>query len=436
MKRVSLKKQIIISAGCTGVIIAILVGILTSGLIDRIYLSKKQDSLVGVFDEIINASKEGNIYDSNFADDFITICERANIACIVIKPTGRVILTTESNTIRISTHLYEALFLEQGRTIVSEDQYIILELTDRERDRNYLVLWGGLFDGNTVFMEIAMDSITNSLNYTKTLVFVFGIILIVFWILVSTIMTVNALREKNARLLEDIKIRDKNEIMRRELISNISHELKTPISLILGYSDGLLDESISDSREKREHYAEVIIDEADRMNNLISKLLELNEIEYGKQQVDMQNINLSRLVAEEIDSLLVLADNADVDIESYCNNEVMILTDEFLARQVIDNYITNAIKYSEYPNRVRVSVIEEGDRVRFVVFNTGVGIPEEELPKIWDKFYKIDKARTRELNSSGIGLSVVKAAAESLSCDYGVNNIEGGVEFYFTFKKP
>ena len=384
---------------------------------------------MGVFDEIIDASKEGNIYGSSFADEFITICERANIACIVIRPTGRVILTTESNTIRISTHLYEALFLEQGKTIASEDQYIILELTDTERDRNYLVLWGGLFDGNTVFMEIAMDSISNSLSYTKTLVFVFGIILIVLWIMVSTIMTVNTLREKNARLLEDIKLRDKNELMRRELISNISHELKTPISLILGYSDGLLDESISDSREKREHYAEVIIDEADRMNDLISKLLELNEIEYGKQQMDLKSIDLSKLVAEEIDSLLVLADNADVDIEYLCKKEIMILSDEFLSRQVIDNYITNAIKYSEKPNKVRVYIIEEPDKARLTVFNTGAGIPREELSKIWDKFYKIDKARTRELNSSGIGLSVVKAAAESLGCDYGVNNVEGGVEF-------
>lgn len=434
LKITTLKKQILIMAGVTLLIAVVLIAFINSGFLEGFYTSRREASLTGVFDALKQSSDNKELYDDAYGDKFVTMCERENVACIVIRPDGRIMLSTENDNSRITNHLYEILFYGKAEDSGNKNKgYYITPFTDTLRDSEYLVLWGSLSDGNTVIMETVMESVTDMIRLARSIIIVASIFLIVLWIGMSSLITVRNLRRTTEKLYEDIRIREKNESMRREFISNVSHELKTPISLILGYSEGLLEDEIIDSKEKRKHYAEVIVDEASKMDVMISGLLNLNELEYGNKNIDIKPLNFEKIVNEELEGLLILAQNADVNLVNRIPKDTVIYSDDALARQVVVNYITNAIRYCDNEKCVRIDAVTENNRVKFSVFNTGEGLQEEELHRIWEKFYKIDKARTREVNSSGIGLSLVKAAAKTLETECGAMNVAEGIEFYFIF---
>lgn len=433
LKNRKTNKHIIALVVLTVIIVFIMFGFINSSFLLRFFRSMRESSLESVFESIYEKSENENIYSSAFSDDFQRECERENVSGIIFRPDGRVVTTTENSISRMTDHMYLVLFKGEGEAVVKSDRFFIIEFADTVNENSYLVLVGSLSDGNTVCFETAMATVIDAATISRRIVIIFAFFLIAFWTFMWTIVSVRDLRQENERLESDIKTKEKNEMMRREFISNVSHELKTPISLIMGYTDGLLEDDISNTKEKRTHYAETILDEAERMDALLSQLLELNELEYGIQQTNIKKLNLTNIVKEEIYSLLVLAENADVNIEIDLQPDVFVFSDEILTRQVIDNYITNAIKYTQNEKKVEVFFGFRDEKVILNVFDTGEGLSEEECVKIWDKFYKVDKARTRQINSSGIGLSVVKAAAESLEEEYGVYNMEDGIVFYFTF---
>ena len=219
--------------------------------------------------------------------------------------------------------------------------------------------------------------------------------------------------------------------MRKEFLSNVSHELKTPIALIQGYAEGLQD-NINDDEESRQFYCDVIIDEAGKMNQMVKKLLTLNQLEFGNDQVNMERFDLTSLIQGVIQSSQILAQQAEVEIMFHQTEPLHVWGDEFKVEEVITNYVTNAIHYAKNEKKIDIRCTQENGVIRTSVFNTGDAIPEEELDKIWIKFYKVDKARTREYGGSGIGLSIVKAIMESMNQQCGVKNYDNGVEFWFT----
>lgn len=247
--------------------------------------------------------------------------------------------------------------------------------------------------------------------------------------------TIQQLRNSNVELEKDIEEKSKIEEMRTQFISDVSHELKTPIALIQGYAEGLV-ENVNSDEENRQFYADVILDEANKMDKLVKQLLELMKLEYGKREFQNANFNITELIQEVIRKSKVMLEENKIDVKIEMPDEVMVYADEFYIEQVVTNYVTNAIKHAKeifnekYIN-VTIEKIKRKDKVRISVFNTGDNIEEENLQRIWRRFYKVDSSRNRANGGTGIGLSLVKAIMNNYNNDFGVRNKDTGVEFYF-----
>ena len=267
--------------------------------------------------------------------------------------------------------------------------------------------------------------------------------------------TISELKSANAKLLQDIEQRDKADEMQREFISSVTHELKTPIALIQGYAEGL-QEGIAEDEQSRAFYTSVIIDESARMNDLVQKLLTLMRLEFGRQEFHMTRFDIMELIRDEISSADILLKEAGIHVrfrqlrqgsgeESAADDgsfltasadeedlqSVFVWSDKERIEEVLRNYLSNAIHYCDGEKIIEIKIETSPGRTRVGIFNTGTPIAEADLPHIWDRFYKADKARTRVSGSSGIGLSIVKATMESLHQAYGVINYDNGVAFWF-----
>ena len=243
--------------------------------------------------------------------------------------------------------------------------------------------------------------------------------------------TISELKSANNKLQKDIEDKIKIDEMRKEFLDNVSHELKTPIALIQGYAEGL-NENISDDPESREFYCEVIMDEASKMNKLVKNLLTLNQLESGKDAPVMERFDIVSLIRGVLGSMHIMIEQKEATVIFEETEPVYVWADEFKIEEVVTNYTSNALNHLDGERKVEIKVLQEEDCVKVTVFNTGTPIPEEDIPNLWNKFYKIDKARTREYGGSGIGLSIVKAIIESMNQKYGVCNYDNGVEFWFT----
>ena len=246
--------------------------------------------------------------------------------------------------------------------------------------------------------------------------------------------TIKQLRNTNIELEKDIEEKSKIDEMRKTFISDVSHELKTPIALIQGYSEGLL-ENVNSDEESRKFYAEVILDEINKMDRLVKQLLELMKLEYGKREFEDQSFNIVELEKEVVRKAQVMLDEKQVEIRFKTQDEINVLADDFYIEQVISNYLTNAIKHVKEINHEKYIQIEnevdlENNKVKVKVFNTGEPIEEEHMTRIWNRFYKVDPSRNRQDGGTGIGLSFVKAIMSHYKNGYGVMNKENGVEFY------
>ena len=242
--------------------------------------------------------------------------------------------------------------------------------------------------------------------------------------------TISELKTVNNELQKDIEKKEQIDEMRKEFLSNVSHELKTPIALIQGYAEGL-QECINDDPESREFYCDVIIDEAGKMNNMVKKLLTLNQLEFGNDKVSMERFDLTEVIRGVVQSAQLLAGQKEAELTFSQETPIYVWGDEFKVEEVVTNYVSNALNHVDYEKKIEVKAQKEGNVVRVSVFNTGDIIPKEDLEKVWIKFYKVDKARTREYGGSGIGLSIVKAIMDSMHQKCGVKNYENGVEFWF-----
>ena len=247
--------------------------------------------------------------------------------------------------------------------------------------------------------------------------------------------TIKQLRSTNIELEKDIEEKSEIDEMRKSFISDVSHELKTPIALIQGYSEGLL-ENVNSDEESRKFYAEVILDETNKMDKLVKQLLELMKLEYGKREFNDTKFNIVEVEKEVIRKSKVMLEEKQVNVKMDETSEINVLADDFYIEQVITNYITNAIKHVKEIDGNKIIQIEnevnvEKNKVRVKVFNTGDNISDENINRIWNRFYKIDEARNRNDGGTGIGLSVVKAIMNNYGNSYGVINKEDGVEFYF-----
>lgn len=447
---------------------------------------------MNAYEMINHAALEQTLDTEDFELQLQSLCSRYNMDVLILDVDSQTVKYAGVDPEATKIQLWDNLFLEKNQnheyseqekkdTLVENDAYRIKIVRDRILKNENIEMWGFLENGNMFLIRTALESIRDSVRLANRFLAYIGVLAavasgIIIWVvskkITKPIMQLAGISEKMTHLDFDAKYtgRDKNEIailgdninkmsealektiselktannelqkdiqkkteideMRKEFLSNVSHELKTPIALIQGYAEGLL-EGISEDSESRELYCNVISDEAQKMNSLVQKLLTLNQLEFGNDPVNMERFDLVTLVKNQLQSADILIRQKEIKLLMSENTPVYVWGDEFKTGEVVSNYLSNAIHHCEGDKIIDIRFSQRDGKVRVTFFNTGRPIPEESISHIWEKFYKVDKARTREYGGSGIGLSIVKAIMESINQEYGVENYTNGVAFWF-----
>lgn len=481
--RRSIKKQF------AAIFIALMAGtillcwLLNTMFLEKYYVQNKEKDLKNAYGRIKIAADKGVLSSTDFYNEFQNICATYNMNIIVMDAESKLVLSSVNDYKRMIRKLLErAMGLYVADEILEESsEYVIQKSFDKDTNSNYIEMWGVLENGNLFLLRTSVESIRDSAKISNRFLTYVGLGAVVISAVVILSVTgritrpilqltkisermknldfdarytggdknelgilgdhinqlsdtlektISELKTANNELQNDIRKKEEIDVMRKEFISNVSHELKTPIALILGYAEGLKI-GVNEDASDRDFYCDVIMDEANKMNIMVKKLLTLNQLEFGNDVVAMERFNLHELIANYIQSAEILIKQNKVTVEYTNEKPVYAWGDEFKVEEVFMNYFTNAINYAMGEKKIVIAVIEKNKKVRVSVFNTGNTIPEESLPLLWEKFYKVDKARTREYGGSGVGLSIVKAIMESMNQDFGVTNYENGVEFWF-----
>ncbi len=227
----------------------------------------------------------------------------------------------------------------------------------------------------------------------------------------------------------------KTENLRRELLANVSHDLKTPLTMIKAYAEMVRDVTYKDDT-KRTKDLNIIIEETDRLNVLVNDILELSKIQSGTQKLTIEQFDLEKFVKNIIKRYDIMSENKKYKFKVSINKNIIVSADRKRIEQVMYNLINNAINYTGDDKKIIINALVLENTVRIEVKDTGKGIDKEELENIWDKYYKIDKTHSREQVGSGVGLSIVKNILINHNCNYGVESIKGnGTTFYFELPK-
>lgn len=446
---------------------------------DFSYLQEKADQ-----EDSTEGKKEDEIPES-----LKQYCEANNLLFLVMDADQTVVLSNqkEREAGKISGRLFGYnVGLDKAKPEILEqtDSYTLQKNSDFFNKEIYMEIWGQLKSKYSFIVRTPVASIKESARLANSFFLIVGIVMAIFWGVMAWFAVrrftrpiqeltqlsermsnldfeakyesggkdeigvlghnfnrmseelekvISELKSANLQLQKDIQKKEEVDEMRKEFLSNVSHELKTPIALIQGYAEGLID-NVNDDPESRTFYAEVIADEARKMNEMVKKLLSLNRLEFSSEPVEMECFDLTALIRGVLQSSGLLIEQKGVKVNLHQTEPLYVWGDEFSVEEVVTNYISNALHHIEGEKILDIRCRVENGIVRTSVFNTGKQIPEEDLDKIWIKFYKVDKARTREYGGSGIGLSIVKAVMESMQQQCGVKNYTNGVEFWFTLE--
>lgn len=480
----SIKKQMI--AIFIGLLACMVVALLVINMtfLEPYYIQNKEKSFREMYETLNQVAQDQSYSDEEVSSDVAKQAERNNLSFLIIDETTGNKYTNVYNQEMLFNQLlgYVINQSQQNAEILeSTDAYQMLQSRDPWNETEYLVMWGNFEDGSQFLMRSPLESMRESAAISNRFLIYIGSVLILVagalvWYFSKKLTdpirelanlsdkmanldfeakytsggkneigelganfnrmssrlesTISELKKANNSLLKDIEQKEKMEEMRNEFLGNVSHELKTPIALIQGYAEGLKD-GVNDDAESRDFYCDVIMDEAMKMNQMVKNLLTLNQLEFGDEDISFERFDLAALIRGVLQSMEILAQQDELKIIFRQESPVYVWADEFKTEQVVRNYVSNAFHHASGDKVIEVKIQKEGKKARTSVFNTGTPIPEEDLKHIWEKFYKVDKAHTREYGGNGIGLSIVKAIMESFHQEYGVKNYDNGVEFWF-----
>ena len=233
-------------------------------------------------------------------------------------------------------------------------------------------------------------------------------------------------------VLHDITNLQKLENLRREFVANVSHELKTPITSIKGFAETLI-EGAKNDEQSLDMFLNIILKESNRIESLVMDLLDLSHLEQ-QTEIETNYMNLSELAYNTIDNLQTQAINKNIEIQPEIEKDVIIEAHENKIAQVITNLLSNAINYSLEDNKVIVRVFREGKKVNLEIQDFGIGISVKDQKHIFERFYRVDKARSRDSGGTGLGLSITKHIVEAHNGRININSRLGeGSTFKVTF---
>ena len=451
--------------------------------LEKYYEADKKEMIQTAYEKLNGASIDETFADEAFRSEMRDYAARYNMRVQVINSNSQIVFAVPFTDEDLAWRLYNYILkrpigLIEGKYPEPND---IFRVRDIKNQTERFEIYGRLENGYSFIITSTMDSIRDSVMLTNRFLGYVGICSVVIgsiilWFVAKRFTkpilelasisekmthldfeakyegkdkneiallgkninhlsetlekTISELKTANNELKKDIEKKEKIDEMRKEFLSNVSHELKTPIALIQGYAEGLK-EGINDDPESRDFYCEVIMDEASKMNVMVQKLLTLNHLEFGNDVVTMERFDIVNMIKNYIQSASILAAQQEVEVRFKETEPIYVWADEFKVEEVFTNYFTNALNHCSGKKIVDITVEKQDGKVRVGVFNTGDPIPDASIEQIWDKFYKVDKARTREYGGSGVGLSIVKAIMESMNQDFGVENYTNGVRFWF-----
>ena len=484
----SVRVKLFMTLSLVILLIIIFLILVNNFVLGRFYLYSKRQTLKSVYRTVNDYYN--NDKSENFEEKLEQIAIQNNFDILIRNNENVNIYTSNKDfysTFGQMNEMTSRFNIGVGELIEQSDNLVIKKIKDSKNGITYILLSSTLDNGYLLYIRIPISSIQESVKISNNFLYLMaGFAILIAAVIVSYVSrkftdpilelndiakkmsnldfshkyrikdvddeinnlgrsinvmsdklerTINQLRNSNIELEKDIEEKSKIDEMRKSFISDVSHELKTPIALIQGYSEGLL-ENVNTDEESRKFYAEVILDETNKMDKLVKQLLELMKLEYGKRQFNDKIFNIVEVEKEVVRKSKVMLEEKKVKIEFNLSEEINVFADDFYIEQVISNYITNAIKHvKEIDGKKVISIVNEvnieKNKVRVKIFNAGENIAEEHINRIWNRFYKVDESRNRTDGGTGIGLSFVKAIMNNYGNRYGVTNKEDGVEFYF-----
>ncbi len=464
---------------------------INSLVLENFYIFSKTNTIKEIYNKINNYYINPDL-QTNLENELKKIAFRNNFDILIQSDTDLILFSTNKDflgSIELIKEKNKTQTEEEQNLLYSDENLTIRKIEDTNNSLNYILLSGKLENEYNLYIRIPIAPIEESVRISNNTLITIGILTLIISAFVASFIsrkftepilqlnditkkmanlnfeqkyrisdsedeinelgksintmsdklesTIKELRKTNSELEKDIEEKSKIDEMRKQFISDVSHELKTPIALIQGYAEGLI-ENVNTDDESRKFYAEVILDETNKMDLLVKQLLQLTKIEYGKLEFNNKQFDLCELIKEVIRKCNVMLEENKIEVLFDYESSIYVYADDFYIEQIITNYFTNAIKNAKEINgkkQIKIRIEEIENKIRATIFNTGDNIPEEELDRIWGRFYKVDNSRNRENSGSGIGLSIVKAIQNNYKNKYGVENKENGVEFYFDIDK-
>lgn len=485
---------------CIAVTIIILFLIIINNVVlETVYLYAKSKKVETAYEKI-NSFYTETVKIENIEQDLNKISMKNDFDILILDNKNELLYISNKNSSYTINKFNKSIndndktefkeeFSQDSKYVYKKDKITIKKILDKKNNINYIFLSSKLDNGNSLYVCTQVESIKESVKISNNLLILIGGISMIVTGIIASFMskkftnpilqlndiaknmsdlkfdkryqeknindevnnlgksinimadklesTIRELKNTNIELEKDIEEKSKIDEMRKQFISDVSHELKTPIALIQGYAEGLI-ENVNTDEKSRKFYAEVILDETNKMDTLVKQLLELSKLEYGKRKFNNVKFNVVELINEIIRKCNVILKENKINVEFDKSKNVYVKADEFYIDQVITNYFTNAIKNAKEVDGnkvIKIAMEKRKDKLRISVFNTGENIKEDDINRIWKRFYKVDTSRNREQGGTGIGLALVKAIMNNYKNDFGVINKKNGVEFYFELDK-
>ncbi len=427
--------------------------LINSVVLENFYVYSKTNTVKKLYHKINNYYASPNL-TTNLENELRRSAFINNFDILIKTDTDLILFTTDRDFLSSLNRIKDSNELKQQKEkdiLYQDNDMEICRVEDRTSNLTYILLTGDLVNGYSLYIRIPIAPIEESVKISNDALMLIGLLTIIIAALAVSFIsrkftepilelnditkqmakldfgkkyrikdssdeinelgknintmsdklegTIKQLRDTNRELEKDIEEKSKIDEMRKQFISDVSHELKTPIALIQGYAEGLL-ENVNTDEESRKFYAEVILDESNKMDALVKQLLELMKLEYGKREFNDKEFDLVELINGVIQNCHVMLEEKKADVIFNYNEHINVKADDFYIDQVVTNYFTNAIKHVEEVDgkkqiEIKIEVISE-QKARVSVFNTGEQIAEEELDRIWGRFYKVDSSRSRE----------------------------------------
>jgi signal transduction histidine kinase len=413
------------------------------------------------------AAKYGSL---DFENALVETSFNEGISINILDQTGKLVYPLDLFDIIRQPRLNSETFSDfLARLYGSETDYVVYTRTD-DRVRNPILVYGAILrNGDApnyfLFINSMLEPIDSTVNVLKSqLIRITGIsfflslgisLILARWIsrpITNITRSARALSkgdysvsfEKGAyteidnladTLNSTTRELSKAEELRKDLMANVTHDLKTPLTVIRSYSEMMRDIS-GESKEKREAHLETIIQESDKLSSLVDDMLELSRVQSGLRDMEMEELDLTELSREVLDRFNYFQENEGYTFQLTANGDTIVLGDKRKLSQAIYNLIGNAVNYTDDDRRIAIKVEGDDDSVRFSIEDHGPGIAADEIDYIWDRYYRGGKSHSRRKTGSGIGLSLVKSIIMAHNGEYGVMSKEGeGSTFYFRLRK-